>query len=393
MKIRDEFLPIAIPDISEQEVYEVVDTLKSGWISVGPKVKKFEEVIAQRQGVKHAIAVSSCTTASFLVAKVMGIGPGDKAIVPSITWPSTASIFEQLGATVVFADVDRRTGNITAEIIEELLKEHGKSVKVIVPVHLSGLPADIEKIEAVAVKYGVPVVYDAAHAIFSEYKGRPIGSFGLASCFSFYATKNITCGDGGIVTTNDDDLAEQIRIWGYHGMSKDAWKRYSADGGGPHVQAVVPGYKFNLTDLQAALGLAQLRRADDLLSKRNVLVQAYNELFARMSDIEVPIYETQDGKWGNHFYGIRLLDDSLDRDKVMQRLREYKIGTNIHFYPTHLNKYYREKYPDVSLANTEWLGERLISIPLCTKYEFADCEYVVNALRDILDSATAKKGD
>lgn len=391
IEIREEFLPIAVPDISDEEVEEVVEALRSGWISVGPKVKQFEEAMANRHGTRHAIAISSCTAALFLVAKALGIGPGDKAIVPSISWPSTANIFEQLGATPVFADVERSTANIIPETIEPLLQEHGGAVKAIVPVHMSGLPADIEGIEALAAEYGVPVFYDAAHAVFSEYKGKPIGSFGLASCFSFYAIKNLTCGDAGIVTTNDDELAKQIRLWSYHGMNKDAWKRYSDEGCGPHVECLVPGYKLNLTDLHAALGIAQLRRADVLLAKRNKLVRTYNQLLEGMSDIEIPIHKTTEGKWGNHVYGIRLLDDLQDRNKVMDTLREYKVGTNIHFYPTHMHTFYRDKYSEVSLPNTEWLGERLISLPLCSKYEPSDLEYVVALLRQVLDSGIAVK--
>jgi len=391
IEIREEFLPIAVPDISDEEVEEVVEALRSGWISVGPKVKQFEEAMARRHGTRCAIAVSSCTAALFLVAKALGIGPGDKAIVPSMSWPSTANIFEQLGATAIFADVERSTANIIPETIEPLLQEHGGEVKAIVPVHMSGLPVDIESIEALAAEYGVPVFYDAAHAVFSEYQGKPIGSFGLGSCFSFYAIKNLTCGDAGIVTTNDDELAEQIRLWSYHGMNKDAWKRYSNEGGGPHVECVVPGYKLNLTDLHAALGIAQLRRADVLLAKRNKLVRTYNQLLEGMNDIEIPIHKTTEGKWGNHVYGIRLLDDSQDRNKVMDTLREYKVGTNIHFYPTHMHTFYRDKYPEVSLPNTEWLGERLISLPLCSKYESGDLEYVVALLRQVLDSGIAVK--
>lgn len=391
IEIREEFLPIAVPDISEEEVDEVVEALRSGWISVGPKVKQFEEAMANRHGTRCAIAVSSCTAALFLVAKALGIGPGDKAIVPSMSWPSTANVFEQLGATAIFADVERRTANIVPETIEPLLQKHGSIVKAIVPVHMSGLPVDIEGIEALAAQYRVPVLYDAAHAIFSEYQGKPIGSFGIASCFSFYAIKNLTCGDAGIVTTNDDELAEQIRLWSYHGMNKDAWKRYSDEEGSPHVECMVPGYKLNLTDLQAALGIAQLRRANVLLAKRNELVQTYNQLLEGMNDIEIPIHETTEGKWGNHVYGIRLLDDSQDRNKVMEALREYKVGTNIHFYPTHMHTFYRDKYPEISLPNTEWLGERLISLPLCSKYELGDLEYVVALLRQVLDSGIAKK--
>jgi len=386
MKKREDFLPIAIPDISEQEINQVLDALKSGWISVGPKVKEFEAAMTRLHKVKHAIALNSCTAALFLVAKALNIGSGDKAVVPSMSWPSTANVFEQLGATPVFADVDPRTANVTVETLEPLLKEHGGDVKAIVPVHMSGLPVDIDGIEALGKAYDIPVFYDAAHAIFSRYQDKPVGTYGLASCFSFYAIKNLTCGDAGVVTTNDDDLAEEIRLWSYHGMSKDAWKRYSIEGGSPHVECLVPGFKFNLTDLQAAIGLAQLERFNELLEKRNRLVQVYAQLLADWQDVETPVLETKTGKWGNHVYGIRLLDVHHDRDTVMAGLRDWNIGTNIHFHPTHRHYYYRNKYPWVSLPNTEWLGQRLISLPLCTKHTEQDVAYVIHALRQVLDS-------
>jgi len=386
MKKRNNFLPIAIPDISDNEINQVLNTMKSGWISVGPKVKKFEETMARLHKVKHAIAVHSCTAALFLVAKALGIGPGDKAIVPSLSWPSTANIFEQLGATPIFADVDPRTANVTVETIEPLLKKHGKTVKAIVPVHMSGLPVDINGLETLGKKYNIPVFYDAAHAVFSQYNNKPIGAYGLASCFSFYAIKNLTCGDAGVITTNDDALAEEIRLWSYHGMSKDAWKRYSAEGGSPHVECIVPGFKFNLTDLQAAIGLAQLERFDELLEKRNKLIGFYNQHLATWEDIEIPVFKTEAGKWGNHVYGIRLLDNIYDRDAIMEKLRHWNIGTNIHFHPTHLHYYYRKKYPLIKLTATEWLGKNLISLPLCTKYTQEDIMYVINVLRQVFDS-------
>jgi len=381
---KEDFLPIAVPDLTEEEISEVVETLKSGWISVGPRVERLEQMMAAAQGTRHAIAVSSCTAALFLVAKALEIGPGDVAIVPSMTWPSTANVFEQLGASCAFADVDRRTGNITGETIAPLLDEYGGSVKIVVPVHMSGLPVDIDTIDDLAERHGIAVVYDAAHAIFSSYRNRPIGRYGTASCFSFYAIKNLTMGDGGVITTDDDELAESIRLWGYHGMSKDAWKRYSKEAASPHVQCIVPGYKMNLTDLQAALGLVQLRRSEELCAKRNMLVEAYNELLADVEEVETPIFETENGRWGNHVYGIRLLGEQGRRDEVMDRLKQRGIGTNIHFQPVHLHHYYRQKYPDVSLPNSEWLGERLLSLPLCTVYGESEVYRVVDTLVEIL---------
>jgi UDP-4-amino-4-deoxy-L-arabinose-oxoglutarate aminotransferase len=322
----------------------------------------------------------------------MGLGPGDVAIVPTITWPSTASSVEQVGATPIFADVEPDTLNTTPELVEPLLREHGSTVKMISPVHVSGLPVDIEGFGSLGAKHGVPVVFDAAHAIFSEYDGRRVGAFGLASLFSFYATKNITAGDGGIITTDDEDLADQLRLWSYHGMDKDSWKRYSKESAGPHVQCIVPGFKFNMTDLNAAVGLAQMRRAGELLAKRNALFEYYDQAIAsRLPWLQRTKYRTDRGGWGNHVCIVKVVDDSVDRDKLMEVLRQYNIGTNIHFFPVHMNKFYKEKYPAVSLPVAERLSRELMSLPLCTKYSEADIAYVVDALADIYAKGLAHK--
>ena len=383
MNVREDFLSIAIPDISEAEIYEVVDTLKSGWISVGPKVRQFEADMAAYHGVRHAVSVTSCTVGQFLMCRLLGLGEGDYAIVPTITWPSTASTVEQVGATPLFADVDPQTLNTTPELVEPLLKRYGSRVKMISPVHVSGLPVDIDGFDALGEKYGVPVVYDAAHAVFSHYKNRRVGVYGKASLFSFYATKNITAGDGGVITTNDDELAENLRLWSYHGMDKDSWKRYSKESASPHVQCVVPGFKFNMTDLNAALAVAQLRRADEFLATRNRLMAHYDWIIRRLAWLEPTVRETPDGGWGNHVYIVKVVDPDVDRDAVMQALRKYNVGTNIHFYPVHMNKFYAEKYPGVRLPVAEKLSQQLLSLPLCTKYTEGDLDYVVDALDEI----------
>jgi dTDP-4-amino-4,6-dideoxygalactose transaminase len=382
MNIREQFLSIAVPDISEAEIYEVIDTLKSGWISVGPKVRQFEADMAAYHGVRHAISVTSCTVGQFLMCRLLGLGEGDYAIVPTITWPSTASTVEQVGATPLFVDVDPNTLNTTPELVEPLLKRYGSRVKMISPVHVSGLPVDIDGFDALGEKYGVPVVYDAAHAVFSQYKNRRVGVYGKASLFSFYATKNITAGDGGVITTNDDELAENLRLWSYHGMDKDSWKRYSKESASPHVQCVVPGFKFNMTDLNAALAVAQLRRADEFLATRNRLMAHYDRAIRRLPWLEATVRETPDGGWGNHVYIVKVVDPDIDRDALMQALRQYNIGTNIHFYPVHMNKFYAEKYPDVRLPVAEKLSQQLLSLPLCTKYTESDLDYVVDALEE-----------
>jgi len=391
MEVRKTFLSLAIPDISDLERHEVMEALDSGWISVGPKVKEFERLFADYHQVKHAISFSSCTTALFIAAKVLGIGKGDYVIVPTITWQSTANIVEQLNATPLFCDVDKDTLNIKQDDVESYIRQFGSKIKAIIPVHHSGLPVNINWFTEISEKHNIPIIYDAAHAVFSSYENKMIGQFGLMSTFSFYATKNLTTGDGGMITTNDDELAELCRIWSYHGLPKDSWKRYSAENASPHVQSIVPGYKFNLTDMQAGLGLAQLKRKDDLLSKRNYLVEVYNELFKDTDWIERPVFKTEKGKWGNHVYVIKIKDEDIDRDKFMQELRKLNVGTNLHFYPVHKNIYYEEKYPDVKLPNAEWLMNRILTIPLCTKYSKDDLEYVAEAMNYVYENKLAHK--
>ncbi|HMS66014.1 MAG TPA: DegT/DnrJ/EryC1/StrS aminotransferase family protein [Ignavibacteria bacterium] len=391
MEVRKKFLSLAIPDISELERKEVLEALDSGWISTGPKVKEFERQFAEYHQVKNAIALSSCTTALFIAAKVLGIGKGDYVIVPTITWQSTANIVEQLEATPLFCDVHRDSLNIKTEDVETFIKLYGNKIKAIIPVHHSGLPADIDRFTEISDKTGIPIIYDAAHAVFSSYENKMIGQFGKMSTFSFYATKNITTGDGGMITTNDDELAELCRVWSYHGLPKDSWKRYSAENASPHVQSIVPGYKFNLTDMQAGLGLAQLKRKDDLLSKRNFLIECYNELLKDIDWLERPVFKTEKGKWGNHVYVIKLMDEDIDRDNFMAELRKLNIGTNLHFYPVHKNIFYKEKYPDVTLPDSEWLMNRILTIPLCTKYSKKDLEYVTEALKFVYENRLAHK--
>lgn len=391
MKKRNDFLSLAIPDLTDEEKNQVLEAMESGWISSGPKVKEFEEKFAHFHEVKNAVAVSSCTAALFLSAKVTGIGKGDYVIIPTITWQSTANIVEQLDAVPLFCDVEKDTMNIKHEDVTGYLNKYGSKVKAIMPVHVSGLPVDIDWFQSVSEKTGIPVIYDAAHAVFSSYKNKPVGKFGNASAFSFYATKNLTTGDGGMITTDSDDFAEQCRIWSNHGLPKDSWKRYSAENSSPHVQCIVPGYKFNLTDIQAGIGLAQLKRKDDLLSKRNFLVEYYNEILTDLDWLMLPVFKSETGRWANHVYVIKILDDDVDRDKLMVELRKLNIGTNLHFYPVHKNVYYAEKYKGVSLPNSEWLMNRILSLPLCSKYTKEDLKYVKDALKHIYESRLAHK--
>jgi dTDP-4-amino-4,6-dideoxygalactose transaminase len=379
-------IPFNRPSITEREIAEVVDTLRSGWLTTGPKVKRFEELFARYAGARYAVAVNSCTAALHLALAALEIGPGDEVITTPYTFAASAEVILYLGARPVFVDVDPETFNLDVNRAAAAVNGH---TRALLPVHIAGLPADLDALQDLARHHGLKVVEDAAHATETRYAGRKIGSIGDATAFSFYATKNLTTGDGGIITTDDDELAESCRLWSYHGLPKDSWKRYSQESASPHVQCVVPGYKVNLTDLQAALGLAQLRRREELLEKRNRLVRHYNELLGKLDYVGLPVHETEHGRWGNHVYVIKLLDESVNRDRFMEELRRRNIGTNLHFYPVHLNLYYRRKYPEVTLPTAEWLKDRILTLPLCTRYSFSDLEYVVEAVREVYETGAA----
>jgi dTDP-4-amino-4,6-dideoxygalactose transaminase len=381
-RVRRTFLPFSPPLIGEEEIQEVLDPLRSDWITTGPKTKRFEQDFAQYLGVPVALAVSSATDAMLVALAAMGIKAGDEVISTTMTFCSTVHVIEHLNARPVLVDVTPDTLNIDPAAIERAVTPH---TKVIMPVHLYGHPCDMDPILATARRHGLRVLEDAAHALPARYKGRMIGTLGDATAFSFYATKNLTTAEGGMLT-GEPEIVEQARIWSLHGMSHDAYKRYTATGSW-YYEVIAPGYKCNMTDIQAAIGLHQLRKLATFQERRREVVALYQRGFAGMDAIEVPIVRPDvESAW--HIYPIRLRLEmlSIDRGQFIEELRKRNIGTSVHFIPVHMHPYYRDKYgykpEDYPVAHAAY--QRLVSLPLNLRMTDEDVADVIAAVGDIV---------
>jgi dTDP-4-amino-4,6-dideoxygalactose transaminase len=382
---RSEFLVFGSPLITEEDIKEVVDTLRSGWIGTGPRTTRFEELFRGLIGCRHAVAVGSCTAALSLALEICGVGPGDQVITTPMTFPATANVIVHRGAEPVFADVDIATGNIMPE---EISRRVTSRTKAIIPVHFAGYPCFMDEIMAISEAHGLFVIEDAAHAIESYYRGRKIGNIGHFGAFSFYPTKSVTTSEGGILTTSDDEWAEKARVLRLHGISSDAWRRYS-DSGYIHYETIMPGYKCNMTDLQAALGLNQLKHLKDNLRRRETIWRMYNAGLEGLPGLTLPSEPDEAGTvHARHLYTVmvELAEAGLARDDLLRRLKEVKIGTGVHYTALHLHKFYRETFgyqPD-DFPNARWISERTLSLPLTSKMSLADAEDVIAAIRWIL---------
>jgi len=378
---RAEFLPFARPSIGRDEEEEVLDSLRSGWITTGPKVQRLEEKFRDYLGVKHAIAVSSCTAALHVSLAALSIGPGDEVITSPVTWPATANVVVQLGAKPVFVDVERDTLNLDASLLEARITS---ATRAIVPVHMAGQACDMDAIHQIAERYGIPVVEDAAHAIGTTYCGRRIGTVSPLTCFSFYPTKNMTTIEGGLVTTNDDELADKIRVLSFAGISRDAWKRYSSAGSN-HWQLLYAGFKYNMTDIQAAVGLHQIDKLERFIEQREAYVRRYREILAGTPGVSW-LADRPWGRHARHLFEILVEPDELtiDRDGFLGALRAENIGTGIHFISLHLQPYYAAMgYTPTSLPEANWVSQRIISLPLYPSMTAQDVEDVAEAVRRI----------
>jgi dTDP-4-amino-4,6-dideoxygalactose transaminase len=380
--MRQSFLPFCLPLIGDEEIREVAEVLRMGWVTSGPRVKQFEQEFASYVGAKHAIAVNSCTAALHLSLAALGVGPGDEVIVPTLTFCATANVVVHLGATPVIVDVDPDF-QISVEAVRRAITPR---TKAILPVHYAGQPCSLTDILRLADDRGVAVVEDAAHAVGAEYDGRKIGTHGRAVCFSFYATKNMTTGEGGMVTTNDDALAERIRLLSLHGMSRDAWKRYS-EVGSWYYEVSEAGYKYNMTDIQAALGLHQLRRLDAFIRRRQQIARMYDEAFSDLPEVVIP--PRLPGRTHTyHLYPVRLRREllQLSRSEFIEELRRRNIGASVHFIPLHRHPFYRHRfgYRPEQFPVAEELYAELVSLPLYPKMSDEDAWDVIRAVRDIV---------
>ena len=384
--MRGEFLPFAAPLLGDEEIEEVVHCLRSGWLTTGHKVKQFEREFGEFIGAKHALAVNSCTAALHLALEAVGVGPGDEVITTPMTFTATAAVIEHLGARPVFADCTAQTLNIDPAEIQRRLSPR---TKAILPVHFAGQACDMDAIAEVARGAGVPVIEDAAHAIPTRYKGRMVGTLSDVTCFSFYATKNVTTGEGGMVVTDRDDIMERMRLMHLHGMSKDAWKRYTQNGSWS-CEILAPGFKYNLTDIAAAIGIHQLRKCDTFHRRRLGIADQYDAAFAGLPGISIPRVEDRESH-GWHLYVIQIDPERLtiDRDAFIDRLIARNIGVSVHFIPLHVHPYYRERYAlQPSDFPNAWAAyERIVSLPIYAKMTDDDVRHVIDAVRGIAQEA------
>jgi UDP-4-amino-4-deoxy-L-arabinose-oxoglutarate aminotransferase len=375
------FLPFSRPSIGDEEIAAVEQVLRSGWITTGPKNQELEEQFANYVGCRHAVALSSATGGMHITLLALGIGPGDEVITPSQTWVSTANMICLLGATPVFVDVDRDTLMSDLASIEAAITPR---TKAIIPVHYAGAAFDLDPLYALADKHGIPVIEDAAHAAGTLYNGRHVGAKGTA-IFSFHAIKNMTCAEGAMFVSDDEALASRVRMLKFHGLGVDAYDRLT-HGRKPQAQVMEPGFKYNLADINAAIALVQLKRLDDINAKRTELATTYLQRLEGLpvQPLALPAYAQQHA-W--HLFILRIDSErcGLDREAFMKALQEQNIGTGIHFIATHLHTYYRQRFPNIYLPNTEWNSARLCSIPLFPDMTNDDVDRVVGAIENIMD--------
>ncbi|AAY37728.1 UDP-4-amino-4-deoxy-L-arabinose aminotransferase [Pseudomonas syringae] len=377
------FLAFSRPSIGDEEIAAVTRVLRSGWITTGPECQKLEEEFAARVGARHAVALSSATGAMHVALLALGVGPGDEVITPSQTWVSTANMICLLGATPVFVDVDRDTLMTSAALIEHAITPR---TKAIVPVHYAGAAFDLDPLYALADRHGITVIEDAAHAAGTAYQGRPVGQQGTA-IFSFHAIKNMTCAEGAMLVTDNARLADRVRQLKFHGLGVDAYDRLTL-GRKPQAEVMEPGFKYNLADINASIARVQLQRLDAINAQRQALASHYLERLANspVLPLALPRYAQQHA-W--HLFILRIDPErcGLDRDAFMKALQARNIGTGIHFIATHLHSYYRKRFPDVRLPDTEWNSSRLCSIPLFPDMSLDDVERVVGAIESTLESS------
>lgn len=379
------FLVFGSPRIEQEEIDEVVDSLRSGWISTGPKVALFEDRFKTYKGSTHALALNSCTSALHLSMLAIGIEPGDEVIVPTMTFAATANAVIHAGGKPIFAECHRDTMNIDPK---DIARKISPKTKAIIPVHFAGRPCEMDAILDLAQAQHIKIVEDCAHAIEGEYHEKKLGTLGDLGCFSFYVTKNIVTGEGGLVITNNEDYADKIKIFALHGMSQDAWRRFS-DIGYKHYQVVSAGFKANMMDIQAAIGIHQLARIDQYWQRRKEIWQLYNDAFKDLP-VFLPEPVGADIRHAYHLYTLLIDIDktSLSRDRFLEEMTQRNIGVGVHYIALHLHPYYQELYGyrPGDFPNAEWLSERTVSIPLSAKLTDTDLENIINAVKEILGS-------
>jgi perosamine synthetase len=380
--MRKKFLPFSLPDITKKEIFAVSKVLKSGWLTTGLVTQKFEKEFAKYIGAKYAIAVNSGTAALHLALDAIGLDSEDEVIIPTMTFTATAEVVTYFGAKPVFVDCKENTFNIDPFKIEEKIT---KKTKAIIPVHMGGQACDMDEVQKIAKKYNLKVIEDAAHALPSRYKGKMIGTIPDLTCFSFYPTKSITTGEGGMVTTNNKKWAEKIEIMRLHGISHEAWNRYSK-GGSWYYQVLYPGWKYNPTDIVSALGIEQLKKCNFFYKKRKEIAESYNRAFKDMEEIQEPYVEPYNQHaWHLYIIKLNLEKLTISRNKFIEEIRDRNIGTSVHFIPLHLQPYWKKAYnlkvKDFPVATEVY--KQIISLPIFPGMTQKDINDVIEAVKDI----------
>jgi len=375
-------VPFHRADLGEEEVAAVSDVIRSGWLTMGAKTFEFESLFARYVGASYAVAVSSCTAALHLALDAIGVRPDDEVLVPTTTFTATAEVVTYLGARPVLVDIDPETFNLDPNDAERKITSR---TRAIIPVHFAGTPCDMSKIVEMAERHKLRVIEDAAHALPSTYKGRKIGSVSELTAFSFYATKTLTTGEGGMITTEDPDIAKRLQVMRLHGIARDAWKRYSAEGSW-FYEVVEAGYKYNLTDMQAALGIVQLSKCDEMTAARTRIADRYNEAFEPLQALQVPVCPgDRTTSW--HLYVLRLNLDHLqiDRNQFIQELAERGVSTSVHFIPLHLQPLYQRDYGYATsdFPAAERAYHRSLSLPIYSGMRDVEIEQVIWAVSDV----------
>jgi dTDP-4-amino-4,6-dideoxygalactose transaminase len=378
------FLPFALPDIGPEETNEVIACLKSGWLTTGKRVAQFESDFSDYIGAKHALAVNSATAGLHLGLEAAGVREGDEVIVPVCTFTATAEVVRYLGADPVFVDIEAKGLNLD---VAQLKAAITPKTKAIMPVHFGGQSCDMNSIMDLAHRHGLKVIEDAAHALPCTYDGRRIGTIGHATAFSFYATKTLSTGEGGMVTTDSDEIAKRIRIMRLHGIDRDVWDRYTSKKPSYYYEVVAPGFKYNMPDLMAAIGIHQLRKAERFYERRRAIAGRYTEAFKGLP-LRTPETLKPGDRHSWHLYVIQLELESIgmSRDEFIEAMTACGVGTSVHFIPLHLHPYWRERYrlqPEDFPQALEYF-QRAVSLPVYPSMTDADVEHVIEAVKTIL---------
>lgn len=385
--MKKDFIPFALPDIDELEINEVVDSMKTGWITTGPKVKRFEERFAQYIGVTHAMAVNSATAGLHLALDAIGLTRGDQVITTPYTFTSTAEVVRYFDADPIFCDIDKKTFNIDVKkleaLCESICQNSNHTLKAIMPVHIAGQACDMKEITRIAKRFKLKVIEDAAHALPTTFDGQLIGTIGDITVYSFYATKTLATAEGGMIVTNNDDYKKRINVMRLHGFNRDAWDRYSSKKATWYYEIIAPGFKYNMPDISAAMGIHQLAKCDQFFKRRNEIAIKYNDAFASITQLETPFVEKDKDKHAFHLYIIQVQENK--RDVFIEKMAEYGVGCSVHFIPLHIQPYWRDQYQleATDFPNAYNCYKKAVSLPIYTKLSDKEVQRIIDSVKAV----------